>query len=126
MGQSRFAKIPYRIYTMALAVACLIGVLLFGLGTSFYWHEKQEAIDQTIANLSQAADLAGVEAYVTLFEAATRYEEQSNQTSSFLSTPYKERALQYNERLLNDFETGINERERETLQTFSNDLNRIL
>ncbi len=88
MGQPRFAKIPYRTYTMALAVACLIGVLLFGLGTSFYWHEKQEAIDQTITNLNQAADLAGVEAYVTLFEAATRYEEQSNQTSSFLSTPY--------------------------------------
>ncbi|QUP87710.1 EAL domain-containing protein [Exiguobacterium sp. PFWT01] len=126
MGQPRFAKIPYRTYTMALAVACLIGVLLFGLGTSFYWHEKQEAIDQTITNLNQAADLAGVEAYVTLFEAATRYEEQSNQTSSFLSTPYKERALQYNERLLNDFEDGVNERERETLETFSNELNQIL
>ncbi|MCT4785665.1 EAL domain-containing protein [Exiguobacterium aestuarii] len=126
MGQPRFAKIPYRTYTMALAIACLIGVLLFGLGTSYYWHEKQEAIDKTITNLNQAANLAGVEAYVTLFEAATRYEEQSNQATSFLSTPYKERVLQYNERLQKDFESGVNERERKTLQTFSNELERIL
>ncbi|MDE0564809.1 hypothetical protein [Exiguobacterium sp. B2(2022)] len=104
MGQPRFAKIPYRTYTMVLAIACLIGVLMFGLGTSYYWHEKQEAIDETITNLNQAANLAGVEAYVTLFEAATRYEDQSNQTTSFLSIPYKERALQYNEDASDIFE----------------------
>ncbi|WP_215144682.1 EAL domain-containing protein [Exiguobacterium qingdaonense] len=126
MGQPRFAKVPYRIYTMVLAIACLIGVLLFGLGTSFYWHEKRDEIDRTIVNLNQAADLAGVEAYVILYEAATRYEKQSSQATSFLSTPYQERALHYNERLRKDLEAGLNERERDILDQFSANLPRIL
>lgn len=126
MKHPRFAKIPYRTYTMVLAFACLVGVLLFGLGTSFYWHEKQESINQTITKLNQSADLAGVASYIVLYEAATLYEENSDQTTTFLSTPFEERALHYNERLLKDYGGGVNERERNILRTFSTNLELIL
>ena len=126
MGKPHFAKIPYRTYTMILAIACLIGVLLFGLGTSFYWHEKNEAVDRTITNINQATDLAGAESYLVLYQAATMYEESSEQTTSFLSTPYQERAVQYNERLREGEDSGMNEREREILHAFSSNFDQIL
>lgn len=126
MGQNRFAKIPYRIYTMGLAIACLLGVLLFGLGLSYYWKEKHVVVDQTVTNLNHAADLAGVESYLVLHHAARLYETNSNQPTSLLSAPYRERALQYNVQLRDDFETGVNEREREALLAFSENLETTL
>lgn len=122
MGSNRFAKIPYRIYTMALAVACLIGVLLFGLGLSYYWKEKHVAVDETVRDLNHASDLAGVESYLVLHHAAKLYETNSEQPNALLSAPYRERALQYNVQLLDDFETGVDEREREALLRFSEEL----
>lgn len=126
MGQDRFAKIPYRIYTMGLAIACLIGVLSFGLGLSYYWKEKHTAVDQTVTNLNHAADLAGVEAYLVLHQTARLYETNSDQPTTLLSAPYRERALQYNIQLRDDFETGVNEREREALLAFSERLEETL
>ncbi|KGI86272.1 diguanylate cyclase [Exiguobacterium mexicanum] len=122
MGNNRFAKIPYRTYTMALAVACLIGVLLFGLGLSYYWKEKHVAVDETVRDLNHASDLAGVESYLVLHHAAKLYEANSEQPTALLSTPYRERALQYNLQLLDDFETGVDERERDALLRFSEQL----
>ncbi|MCT4781678.1 MULTISPECIES: bifunctional diguanylate cyclase/phosphodiesterase [Exiguobacterium] len=126
MDQHRFAKIPYRIYTMGLAVVCLIGVLLFGLGLSYYWKEKHSVVDQTVTNLNHADDLAGVESYLVLHQAARLYEVNSNQPTALFSEPYRERALQYNQQLQDDFKTGVNEREREALLAFSERLEETL
>ncbi|WP_214891093.1 EAL domain-containing protein [Exiguobacterium sp. s142] len=126
MGSNRFAKIPYRIYTMVLAVACLVGVLLFGLGLSYYWKEKHVSVDQSVTNLNHASDLAGVESYLVLHQAAKLYELNSGQPTALLSSPYRERALQYNTQLLDDFETGVHERERDALLAFSERLEETL
>lgn len=119
MRNKRFATIPYRFYTMVLAIACLIGVLSFGLGLSYYWKEKQIDVDETVRDLEHADQLIGLESYLVLHQTAKRYETNSEQPTPLLSTPYRERVLQYNQQLLQDFETDVDERERNALLRFS-------
>ena len=119
MSTSRFARIPYRIYTMALAVACIIGVLLFGLGFSFYWHEKQEMVDRALLTLNQSNELAGLETNLILYQLASRYEETTNQTNDVLSSPYREQALAYNNQLQQTLETLPGDAERDVLDAFA-------